>query len=388
MEMGLIAAKCTECGANIEVDQTKKAGVCPFCGCAYVTQDAIVNYNTTIINNNSITADNVNIVGGDFNNLFKLAKESWDCGDFDEAFKLFSKALEFYPDHAEAILYRGLSKGWQSKGNACYLNVTDAAFKKVFSQNRSNLTEEQKCSELEFLGHYNTLVVAISNLAEEVYSPDCSDTGSAELLWSNVSNCISSQKTIIAIFEKDLLQSKYQLDSYITFLKNLSSYYVQITNKRYWNTYNTGGLIDIRKIYVNNRENYLSLLSQNDSKIQQYDSSYQIHSAQIGSAKTGCYIATAVYGSYDCPQVWTLRRYRDYTLGANWEGRLFIKVYYAISPTIVKIFGKTKGFNSFWRKILDKKVQKLQLNGVESTPYVDKVWRKGQYGHDDENNDK
>ena len=27
----------------------------------------------------------------------------------------------------------------------------------------------------------------------------------------------------------------------------------------------------------------------------------------------GCYVATAVYGSYDCPQVWTLRRYRDYT---------------------------------------------------------------------------
>ncbi len=89
--MGLIAAKCTECGANIEVDQTKKAGVCPFCGCAYVTQDAIVNYNTTIINNNSITADNVNIVGGDFNNLFKLAKESWDCDDFMKRLSCFLK---------------------------------------------------------------------------------------------------------------------------------------------------------------------------------------------------------------------------------------------------------------------------------------------------------
>ena len=27
--------------------------------------------------------------------------------------------------------------------------------------------------------------------------------------------------------------------------------------------------------------------------------------------KGGCYVATAVYGSYDCPQVWTLRRVRD-----------------------------------------------------------------------------
>ena len=369
--MGLIAAKCTECGANIEVDQTKKAGVCPFCGCAYVTQDAIVNYNTTIINNNSITADNVNIVGGDFNNLFKLAKESWDCNDFDEAFKLFSKALEISPDHAEAILYRGLSKGWQSKGNACYLNVTDAAFKKVYLQNRSNLTEDQKSAELDFLGYYNTLVVAISDLAEKVYSPDCSDTGSAELLWNNVSNCISSQNTIIAIFEKDLLPSKYQLDSYIVYLKNLSSYYIQITNKRNWNTYNTGGLIDIRRIYVYDREGYLTQLLQNDSKIQQYDSSYQIHSAQIGSAKTGCYIATAVYGSYDCPQVWTLRRYRDIVLKSSALGRTFIAVYYAISPTLVRTFSKSVVVKKIWRSILNPMVKRLNEKGFSNNPYTD-----------------
>lgn len=29
------------------------------------------------------------------------------------------------------------------------------------------------------------------------------------------------------------------------------------------------------------------------------------------SSNNGCYIATCVYGSYDCPQVWILRRFRD-----------------------------------------------------------------------------
>ena len=37
----------------------------------------------------------------------------------------------------------------------------------------------------------------------------------------------------------------------------------------------------------------------------------------------GCYVATCVYGSYDCPQVWTLRRFRDDTLGSTWYGRAF-----------------------------------------------------------------
>lgn len=88
----------------------------------------------------------------------------------------------------------------------------------------------------------------------------------------------------------------------------------------------------------------------------------------------GCYIATCVYGSYDCPEVWTLRRYRDNTLGSTWYGRAFIRTYYAISPTLVKWFGKTKWFKKIWKGYLDKKVKKLQNKGVEDTPYDDKEW--------------
>ena len=88
----------------------------------------------------------------------------------------------------------------------------------------------------------------------------------------------------------------------------------------------------------------------------------------------GCYVATCVYDSYDCPQVWTLRRFRDDTLGFTWYGRLFIRTYYAISPTLVKWFGKTNWFKKLWRGRLDRMVAKLQSNGVEDTPYEDKIW--------------
>lgn len=88
----------------------------------------------------------------------------------------------------------------------------------------------------------------------------------------------------------------------------------------------------------------------------------------------GCYVATAVYGSYDCPEVWTLRRYRDYTLAETWYGRTFIKTYYAISPTLVKWFGHTEWFRKMWQGKLDRMVAKLQAEGVESTPYNDRNW--------------
>ena len=91
-------------------------------------------------------------------------------------------------------------------------------------------------------------------------------------------------------------------------------------------------------------------------------------------AAGGCYVATCVYGSYDCPQVWTLRRFRDNTLGSTWYGRLFIRTYYAISPTLVKWFGNTNWFKKMWKGKLDRMVAKLKSEGVEDTPYNDKRW--------------
>lgn len=90
---------------------------------------------------------------------------------------------------------------------------------------------------------------------------------------------------------------------------------------------------------------------------------YKDFEHQNTQKKSGCYIATSIYGSYDCPQVWTLRRFRDQTLAKTWYGRLFIKVYYTISPTLVKFFGETKTFKIFLKPKLDRMVETLQSKG-------------------------
>lgn len=87
--------------------------------------------------------------------------------------------------------------------------------------------------------------------------------------------------------------------------------------------------------------------------------------------KDGCYIATAVYGSYDCPQVWVLRRYRDNKMSSHLLGQMFIRVYYSISPVLVKWFGNKKWFIYLCRRPLDAIVCKLLDNGYEDTPYTD-----------------
>lgn len=89
-------------------------------------------------------------------------------------------------------------------------------------------------------------------------------------------------------------------------------------------------------------------------------------------SKGGCYVATCVYGSYDCPEVWTLRRFRDNILSEHLMGRLFIKCYYAISPTAVKLFGNYDWFHKLFKAPLDKLVEKLISNGLDNTPHNDR----------------
>ena len=109
-------------------------------------------------------------------------------------------------------------------------------------------------------------------------------------------------------------------------------------------------------------------------KIKALDPEFKMPELKDNSSSGGCYVATAVYGSYDCPQVWTLRRFRDNTLAETWYGRAFIHTYYAISPTLVKWFGKSKWFKNLWKPTLDRMVENLNNKGVENTAYSDREW--------------
>ena len=95
------------------------------------------------------------------------------------------------------------------------------------------------------------------------------------------------------------------------------------------------------------------------------------YSKKKSKKSSGCYIATAVYGSYDCPEVWTLRRYRDHYLANSFLGRAFIRVYYFVSPTLVRLFGNKQWFTALFRGRLDSMVKKLNDKGYSSDSYND-----------------
>ena len=46
--MNMVNGKCPNCGASIKLDKDKDAGICEYCGTAFVTEKAIINYGTYI----------------------------------------------------------------------------------------------------------------------------------------------------------------------------------------------------------------------------------------------------------------------------------------------------------------------------------------------------
>jgi hypothetical protein len=76
-----------------------------------------------------------------------------------------------------------------------------------------------------------------------------------------------------------------------------------------------------------------------------------------GGQTQGCFIATAVYGCYDCPEVLVLRRFRDEVLMKSFAGRSFVKFYYKIGPFIAKTTVRIPLLSSILRFILDRMVR-------------------------------
>ena len=97
--MKLVAAKCPSCGANIKVDRSLKFTKCEYCNSEIIVEDAIENLLKVELKDTP-TLDN----------LLKLGARYFDNHEFEEAYKVYSKAEEINPDIPVVVLRRGLCR--------------------------------------------------------------------------------------------------------------------------------------------------------------------------------------------------------------------------------------------------------------------------------------
>ncbi|MDR0222986.1 MAG: hypothetical protein LBI38_05585 [Oscillospiraceae bacterium] len=116
--MEFVQAKCTACGANLEVDPSLEAANCQYCGAAYIVEKAINNYN---IENAQINAQTVNVsVGENATKLKANAEKSFAAGQYKNAYLDFKKAIELNRTDYEA--YWGIVRVHMA---AFYVKISD-----------------------------------------------------------------------------------------------------------------------------------------------------------------------------------------------------------------------------------------------------------------------
>ena len=87
-----------------------------------------------------------------------------------------------------------------------------------------------------------------------------------------------------------------------------------------------------------------------------------VEAANLTSAKNsggGCYIATLVYGGAEEPPVIKLRQYRDTVLIQSVVGRLFVRTYYLVAPTLASWLRPVPSVQRLVRVVLDQLTRRL-----------------------------
>lgn len=328
---------CEMCGSH---DLVKQDGlyVCQHCGAKYTVEEARKLLGTVKIDK---TEEN--------KNLLILARRAREEGNSENAEKYYGMLLQADPNNWEAAFFQVYYRAMQCKvGEIGY--YADAVGRSIVTV----ATLIDKANQAEKNAAMKTLIIPCVNIARLFASVAVDHYNKYMSVDGAFEECVSTNVNASLIIGKlEIVVKEYCNDKNV--IVALQKHYVTHLNA-YGKFFN--------KDYLNETITRLS------NEIRRVDTSYEAPAVNSG----GCYVATAVYGSYDCPQVWTLRRFRDNTLAETCYGRAFIRAYYAISPTLVKWFGKTEWFKNLWKPALDRMVEKLNGKGVENTPYDDIAW--------------
>ena len=97
--MPIVPAKCTQCGANIDIDSDRDAGICQYCGTAFITEKAINHFNNTY----NIQNATIHVSGVDIENLLIRAVQFEKKNDREKALEYYNRVLDIDAFRVEAL---------------------------------------------------------------------------------------------------------------------------------------------------------------------------------------------------------------------------------------------------------------------------------------------
>lgn len=364
----MAAIQCEMCGSQ---DLIKQDGlfVCQHCGMKYSVEDAKkMMIEGTVDVKGTVKVDNTAFV----EKYLANARRAKQKEDWEETEKYYNMVEQNDPTNIEAIFYSAYGKA-KSSLVVGDLYKRQAVFKVL--QNCVSIIDDNFDVEKE--SQLQSVVKEIHNDIFKMFSSDYVYNYKNNEYGRTV---YSDQNKTIALFGRLSLE-------FCTTLFNIAAKIPEDEIKKrlpYYSWAESQALIveskcvDYTSEMHDLREKAREIVENCHKKMDEIDPAHETPwnppRQNSTGKKGGCYVATAIYGSYNCPQVWVLRRYRDNTLAKSWYGRAFIHSYYAISPRLVKWFGKTEWFKNMWKPKLDSMIEKLRADGVKDTPYEDRTW--------------
>ena len=363
--MGFIPAKCTQCGADIDVDDSMDAGICEYCGTAFVTEKVINNY----------IACDTDKHNGSIDNYLHLAQNALWADNGLEAYDYAKKALEIDGMSSEAWLIK-------MKATALIADSVKSPAEeiKTYGINALSYAEDDDVPRITdqvyrfylytamcFLHEATMKIMDLDDIwaakSSEMYDPIKLMTDDSAVREEIDKIVHDAWMLKVGVPAEDIRENPDYRDTVKSLVRDFQ-FYCSYDALRV-------SLYDC-KIYDHeqaDREYVLKLLKEGltEEDIKELDELAKVAEASeandVPAQKTGCYIATAVYGSYDSPEVLVLRQFRDNVLSKYLCGRYFINLYYAISPFLVKYIGKNKTFLCIGRLVLDKFVSRIKHFG-------------------------
>lgn len=316
--MALVAAKCSQCGATIQVDDSMEKGVCPYCGTEYYAEKII---NNTYVTNNYSGAT-INVQGIDVQNYLEIATKFYDQKNYEEAMKYLSDAFPIEPNNG---------KLWLLKLKILCAKIQTAT--EVASDDLIGTLREIKECSLErdltilrealdelynlhiFYAKEEEKIRATKGIENKTQKQLDTITLNAEILRIIIHNVIFAddcpEMIIDAFLTLDMEWLKKQRYGYFYSLMGYSAAMAEFYKITFF---------EIPELKIKGKKGedkkptylgtYLLYLIKN--RYPSYASTVLSEAEKLmdSKEKAGCYIATCVYGSYDCPQVWILRRFR------------------------------------------------------------------------------
>lgn len=118
--MPLVKARCTSCDGELQVDSSKDAAVCPYCGTPYIVEKAINNY---IINSNDALATSSDAYVDNGLTLLKL-------DETHKASEIFNEMTTKFPKDW---------RGWLGLG-LCFHRFTDSQDFRIYTADKIKVT--------------------------------------------------------------------------------------------------------------------------------------------------------------------------------------------------------------------------------------------------------